>query len=665
MALAFLCSRLRAQDPDFRISDHPVSMFRGFVIDHGLREEASEEARNVARAVQAMHPYIYGQVYPLNWTKVLRDERHPTELPNIESVARRLRYQKLGAICAFYCMASMLVAHHEDDQYETVLMRLLQGHRGRGLRGMKSAGGIPECEGVYGAYRSGYVNDQKRDHPLYNNKVDKSELRRLRRLLLSEFQYQKHEDDDEDVYEGEDADESAYAHPGMQGIDNIENMDLSNVRPLARSASAEMENIEIEDGGLVIYRPLLGFSKDRLIATCLANNIPWWEDKTNHDATLTLRNAVRHLYKDHDLPRALQKPAILDLSRRCARRVQAQEEAANRLLSRAVIRDFQPNVGTAVVQFPACELRPSRRDTRSEERWQARMAQKREIAGVLVQKILALVSPEPAPPSLANLGTAISRLFPSLASPSEARLVSPAKAFNIAGVHLIPTESDPRTWYLTRMPYPANQPLPWFRMPYWSLIRREFHSGELASKTDDYARNLQRWTWSKWMRWQLWDNRYWIRLTHRLPYRVVVQPFAKEHAAALRAQLTPHNRARLETLLRRHAPGKVRYTLPALYLEEPLDLADVRPRPDYPMPGAVPEGTARHGRNASTAAEATASAAAAAGKIQILALPSLDVRVRRLDDWLRYEIRYKMVDRGTLETAGGFASGAFDAARKG
>ena len=154
------------------------------------------------------------------------------------------------------------------------------------------------------------------------------------------------------------------------------------------------------------------------------------------------------------------------------------------------------------------------------------------------------------------------------------------------------------------------------------------------------------------------DNRYWIRLTHRLPYRVVVQPFAKEHAAALRAQLASHDRVRLDTLLRRHAPGKVRYTLPALYLEEPLDLADVRPRPDYPMPGAVPEGTARHGRNASTAVEA------ATGRMQILALPSLDVRVQRLKDWLRYEVRYKRVDRGTLETAGRFTRGPFHAARR-
>ena len=652
MALAFLCSRLRAQDPDFRIADHPVSMFRGFVIDHGLREGSSDEAHAVARAVQSMHPYIYGQVYPLNWTKVLRDERHPAELPNVESVARRLRYQKIGAICAFHCMASALVAHHEDDQYETVLMRLLQGHRGRGLCGMKSAGGIPECEGMYGAYQSGYVNDQKRDQPLYNNKVDRQELRHLRRQLLRDVEYLKHEEED-DVYE--DPYEAAYTHPATQ---DIENLDPREVPPPTRMASAEMENIEIEDGGLILYRPLLGFGKDRLIATCLANNVPWWEDQTNHDATLTLRNAVRHLYRDHDLPRALQKPAILDLSRECARRVQAQEAAANRLLSRAVIRDFQPNVGTVVVQFPECKLRPSRRDTRSEERWQARVAQKREIAGILIRKMLALVSPEPASPPLARLGNTISRLFPSLARPAEAGLVSPAKAFNIAGVHLIPTEFDSRTWYLTRMPYPSNQALPWFRMPYWSLMRREFQDRELAPATDSYARNLQRWTWSRWMRWQLWDNRYWIRLTHRLPYRVVVQPFAKEHAAALRAQLASHDRVRLDTLLRRHAPGKVRYTLPALYLEEPLDLADVRPRPDYPMPGAVPEGTARHGRNASTAVEA------ATGRMQILALPSLDVRVQRLKDWLRYEVRYKRVDRGTLETAGRFTRGPFHAARR-
>ena len=694
MALAFLCSKLRAQDSGFRIADHPVSSFRGVIIDHGLRNGSAEEAEAVTRALRALDPAVQAQVYSLNWNRVLGDHRHPKELPNVESVARRLRYDKIGRVCAFFKMASLLVAHHEDDQYETVFMRLLQGHPARGLRGMKKASGIPECEGIFGAYQSGYVNDQKRETPLYNNNVGKDELRDLRRLLRNDIEHQKAQDDD-------------VAHDA----ELRESGDLGEVVPIAPLESVEMQNIDVEDGGTVVYRPLLEFSKDRLIATCLENNVPWWEDQTNQDATLTLRNAVRHLYKGHDLPKALQKPAILDFARKCADRAQAQEAAAERLLRRAVVKDFQPNVGTVIVRFPTLVPQLPRRRPASPERRQALLIRQRGIVGVLIQKILALVSPAPTLPPLASLQNAIARLFPSLASPAEAALAHPAKAFVIAGVHFIPLGSDaarstsstspgqPMTWYLSRAPYPANLPVPWYRTPYWSLVQQDEESPSPApgggsgsgAEAEAYAKNLERYTWSKWMQWHLWDNRYWIRVMHRLPYRVAVRPYGREHAAAFRAQLAPPERTRLEALLARYAPAKTRYTLPALYLEEDFNLADAhaRPRTNYPVPpGAGPDGSEKNAGSTTsrdadlnldmyqdqdqdqttptttttTAEDHTATTGKtktkAKTKMKLLALPSLEVRIPRLRDWLRYEIRYRRVDRATLEAA---AAAAVDA----
>jgi len=49
------------------------------------------------------------------------------------------------------------VAHHEDDQAETVLMRLLGGYTGEGLRGIQESADIPECHGMYGVHASGRV----------------------------------------------------------------------------------------------------------------------------------------------------------------------------------------------------------------------------------------------------------------------------------------------------------------------------------------------------------------------------------------------------------------------------------------------------------------------------------------------------------------------------
>jgi len=58
---------------------------------------------------------------------------------NLEAVARDLRYAALASICHQQNAAHLAVAHHADDQAETVLMSLL---RGAGLRGLS---GMPWC----------------------------------------------------------------------------------------------------------------------------------------------------------------------------------------------------------------------------------------------------------------------------------------------------------------------------------------------------------------------------------------------------------------------------------------------------------------------------------------------------------------------------------------
>jgi len=52
------------------------------------------------------------------------------------------------------------VAHHEDDQAETVLMRLLGGYTGEGLRGIQESADTPECHGMYGVHASGRVQQR-------------------------------------------------------------------------------------------------------------------------------------------------------------------------------------------------------------------------------------------------------------------------------------------------------------------------------------------------------------------------------------------------------------------------------------------------------------------------------------------------------------------------
>jgi tRNA(Ile)-lysidine synthase len=94
-------------------------------VDHGLREESSQEAETVgawARKLGFTH-------YRLNWL-----EEKPTT--GLQKRARDARYRLLE-ICAKEIGAEAIVtAHHADDQAETILLRLTRGSGLTGLAGM-------------------------------------------------------------------------------------------------------------------------------------------------------------------------------------------------------------------------------------------------------------------------------------------------------------------------------------------------------------------------------------------------------------------------------------------------------------------------------------------------------------------------------------------------
>ncbi|KAK6084187.1 pp-loop family protein [Seiridium cupressi] len=641
MALAFLCSQIRRYDPNIVITDNPCSGFRGIVIDHMLREESTAEAAEVVKALTKLD--LPAEFHQVNWKKELGDTFDIADVTNLESMARKIRYRRLGRLCAFKRMATMLVAHHEDDQYETVLMRLLAGHRNRALRGMRKAAGIPECEGEFGAFDSGWVDDQNRETPFYVTRLSKRQRRALKRDLRSSISQVMEEEEPPQDLLGD-----------LQEYDSFRDDDWVRGNVMKFDASAELGTMPIEDGGVSIYRPLLEFSKDRLIATCLENNVPWFEDGTNRDPTLTTRNSIRHMYRSCELPRALQKPSIIALSKSWQRRAEAQDAEAKRMLERIVIHDFEPHVGTIVVQFPELPSLKTRRYTRTQERYQRRVSRQRLIAALAIQRIIALVSPELSPPAVANLQNVVSRLFPTLAEISDDSVASLPKAFNIAGLHFKPIQSPPqsatasadsyaRTWYISRQPHSTTALPPHLRVPYWSVGKQ----GKRRPRTT-------RWKWSTWLPWHFWDNRFWVRLSHRLPYRVIVMPFLSEHAKDFRESLRPKDRVRLATVLKEFAPGKVRYTLPAIYSEEYVDLENVVARTGYPVPESQLTSDTPPERQSKTPL-----APIVPSKMRLLALPTLDLQLPGLEKWLLHEIRYKRADKDTLRTMGSYSRGSF------
>ncbi|KAI1366369.1 hypothetical protein F5Y08DRAFT_136779 [Xylaria arbuscula] len=651
MALVYLCTQLKRYDPFFQIADNPLSNFRATIIDHRLREGSSEEAQAVAHAVKKIG--IPSEASHIQWPESggeLGDYEHIKDLPNFESLARRFRYQKLARICRGASCASLLLAHHEDDQYETVLMRLLKGHGRWGLRGMRAASSIPECEGLHGASQSGYIDDQRRSRPFYNVNVRpaRKEFEGLKHELMSSIDHQTL---DRELREGI-----------MDGTDFD---DFEDFYQPGQSASLDLDGsgIEVEDGGIMIYRPLLEFPKDRLIATCEANGIPWWEDSTNKDPTLTMRNAVRHMCKNYMLPVALQKPFILALSRRCEQEVRAREAEADRLLGETTIHHVEPTVGSASVQFPDYNLSRFPRDEFHPVRRRARILRQREIAGLLIRRIVEIVTPQEQTILLANLQNVISWLFPALSDSVVGQTkAGPPKAFTVAGVHFAPVDTTslkpspsspsnqniplqgadkPLVWYLSRTPYPSNQPIPHHRGAFWSSMPSFEQYNEDDSKWPKY-----------WLRWILWDGRFWIRVQHRLPYRAVVQPFKVSDAKAFRESLTPKDRARLNDLLKRYAPGKTRYTLPAIYLEEVLDLV--------PISSTASRRWYNSGANPNSRDLASDDPTClGVSKLKLVALPTFGIQIPHLENWLRYKIRYRRIDRSTLKTASSSAYSSF------
>ena len=95
-------------------SRHSLPLF-AFHIHHGLSPHADEWLAHCQQNAQALGvPFFFEHV-------VL------AQAGNIEAQARKMRYAALGRLCRQHGVPLLLTAHHQDDQAETVLLKLLRG----------------------------------------------------------------------------------------------------------------------------------------------------------------------------------------------------------------------------------------------------------------------------------------------------------------------------------------------------------------------------------------------------------------------------------------------------------------------------------------------------------------------------------------------------------
>jgi len=96
-----------------------------FIVDHGLRPEAAAEAASVQKQLQ--HMGITAEI--LSW-------EHAGVSGRLHEKARAARYRLLTQACHAHHIRDLFIAHHRDDQAETVLMRIAKGSGIEGLAGI-------------------------------------------------------------------------------------------------------------------------------------------------------------------------------------------------------------------------------------------------------------------------------------------------------------------------------------------------------------------------------------------------------------------------------------------------------------------------------------------------------------------------------------------------
>jgi len=97
---------------------------RYFIVDHKLRRESTDEAKQVKKILNDFN--IKAEILTWNGKKPAK---------NIQSLARKKRYDLLFSKCKQFKISNLITGHHVDDLFENFFIRMI---RGSGLKGLVS-----------------------------------------------------------------------------------------------------------------------------------------------------------------------------------------------------------------------------------------------------------------------------------------------------------------------------------------------------------------------------------------------------------------------------------------------------------------------------------------------------------------------------------------------
>lgn len=330
----------------------------------------------------------------------------------------------------------------------------------------------------------------------------------------------------------------------------------------------------VEKGGIQIVRPLLGFEKSRLIATCEEHGTAWAEDKTNQNRTLTSRNAIRHIFKNHQLPAALTIKSLMKVSQRMQARLESHKREAYKLIDNCPMKlDIQ--TGALIVRFPPTEALLGHPIVTDSDKYHAR-----NTAYFLLERFAELVTPrERAPRS--QLANAVLQIYPSLLSEDETELgIDPTRSgisknnFCVFGVWWRPWSQPSPFDGLTSQPHSQD----------WLLSRQPLDPHEKDSPEANIAfpptgGPLSLTNTPAGGDWHLFDGRFWIRVDNRTKCEIILRTLNDSELHVLAHNKPPGRKFTVQEISlvassRYHRaalalinPTELRRHLPALFLK--------------------------------------------------------------------------------------------------
>ena len=132
------------------IKAHGKKNVHAFHVHHGIQKEADQWQAHCKAVSKKFGCHFDTQNVKLN------------KLSNIESQARNLRYEALTQMCQAHKIQDLLLAHHLDDQAETVLIQLM---RGAGLPGLSAMPQVKSKELIH-LWRP-FLNMRRKDLEIY------------------------------------------------------------------------------------------------------------------------------------------------------------------------------------------------------------------------------------------------------------------------------------------------------------------------------------------------------------------------------------------------------------------------------------------------------------------------------------------------------------------